>query len=56
MLILSQGFLLNIHHNFPEVSYTLVIRQIKEGKLLPRKKFHFVPDSLQPGYKTSDAN
>lgn len=28
-LILSQGFLLHIHHHFPEVSYTPVIRQIK---------------------------
>lgn len=56
MLILSQGFLLNIHHHFPEVSYTLVIRQIKAGKLLPRKKFHFVPNSQPTSYETFDAN
>lgn len=56
MLILSQGSLLNIHHNFPEVSYTVLIRQIKEGKLLPRKKFRFVPNSLQPSSKICDAN
>lgn len=56
MLILSQGSLLNIHHNFPEVSYTAVIRQIKEGKLLPGRKFRFVPDSPQPGSKICDAD